>query len=309
MTTETTQSNGVTVLAVNLHDPFGESKTTQEAQTDQDVNATEPQDGSDDTEQETLETSTKEEQELDPIAKAKAGTPKGVQKRLDQLTKQANDWQRIAEQATAALAAARQNADFESDVITSQEEPKRRDGKPTPDQFKSDLEYVEALTDWKVEQALQQRLQREAEQAQRKALDAAERAAQAKYDDYQEGIEAFSRDSALVNNPMVIDVLRDSPIGPEIAYYLGKNPDVRASLEGLPAHRVAAKLGAIEESLQGKTEAKPAKPKASLPKPPAHEAGMKAADTTWQDPNVIDVKRNVELTRQRYLAQGLKPPY
>jgi hypothetical protein len=60
---------------------------------------------------------------------------------------------------------------------------------------------------------------------------------------------------SVVNNPSLrvtptmADVIRESDVGPQVAYHLGTNPAESARIASLPLHRQAAELGKLEVKL------------------------------------------------------------
>ena len=101
-----------------------------------------------------------------------------------------------------------------------------RSGEPKPEQFKTYEEYLDKLTDWKVDKKLADMQEKSARKQQEesqqsyesKARDNLLKAAD-KYDDFED----------VVTNPKMTitvamrDALGESDIGGEIAYYLGQN--------------------------------------------------------------------------------------
>lgn len=88
--------------------------------------------------------------------------------------------------------------------------------------------------------------------------------------DYQE--VAYER-SLKVSAPMAA-AMRASEAGPEIAYYLGKNPDVARRIFSLPAETAGLEIGLIQADLAAKkVEAKPKKVSNAPPPPPKIKAG------------------------------------
>lgn len=85
---------------------------------------------------------------------------------------------------------------------------------------------------------------------------------------------------SVVNNPslpitpMMADVIRESDVGPEVAYHLGTNPQEAARIASLPHHRQAAELGKLEVRLSQPAPKAPTPP--PPPPPPATVAGIAA---------------------------------
>ena len=145
-------------------------------------------------------------------------------------------------------------------------EPQR----PTLEQFEYDEEqYQEALVDYRVNQKIAEREakvaeQQRVEQQHRYLQDYQSRVArttqkgEAKYDDFHEVVH-----NRLPISHVMADVMSQSDIGPDIAYHLGKNPELAQSIAGKPAHLQAAEIGRLEVKLSQK----PAKQTTKAPAP------------------------------------------
>lgn len=153
--------------------------------------------------------------------------------------------------------------------------------RPKLDAFTNYDDYVEALTDWKADQATDRKLQerdnrskeaqeRDAFAAKVSAYDKQAEIAREKYgDDFDEALVS-------VPNPtrQVAIALIDSDIGAEVAYYLASNPDLYEKINNpnMSPLQLAKEIGRIEATLDVK--AKPdeqtvAKEKPKLPSAPA----------------------------------------
>lgn len=177
------------------------------------------------------------------------GRFKGVQPRIDELTRKRHEaereaayWRGVATQGKAQPSAA-------------QQQPAAPE-KPTPDKFTTYDDYVEALAEWKADQKIDQRLtEREAKaakQQQAQALatnweqrQAAARAAMPDYDAVVGGSDAPIA-------PHVAEAIQDSEHGPALAYHLAKNPDVLDRLNNLSPRAADRELGRLEERLSSK---------------------------------------------------------
>jgi hypothetical protein len=201
--------------------------------------------------------------------------PKGVQKRIDRLTR---DKYRLQ----AELEMARRQA--------PQAEPQRQPaegakGAPKPDQFKSYEEFLEARAEWKAEQRVESLLGELRETAQRQAGKAEQQKLQSQwekrvsdamttYDDFEE--VALSPEVP-ISEPMMAAILR-SPKGADVAYYLGKNPETAAQIAGLDPVSAAIRIGEIAA-----TVAKPAPKRTTAAPAPINPVGSRAE--AQKDPN------------------------
>lgn len=78
-----------------------------------------------------------------------------------------------------------------------------------------------------------------------------------KYADY----DAVTRNPNVPITPAMAEIIRDSDVGPDLAYHLGKNLTEAARIAALPQARQAAELGRLEERITA--------PKALPKQPPA----------------------------------------
>ena len=184
------------------------------------------------------------------------GRFKGVQPRIDELTRarreaerEASYWRGIAQQGQA------------------QQSAPAAPIKPTPDKYDDYGEYVEALTDWKADQAVAKRMDQD---NTRKVVETrtqtfAERqvAARAVMPDYDAVVG--SSDTPIANH--VGEAIMESDRGPELAYHFAKNPDVLQNLNGMSPTQAAREIGKLEATLPTKTT--PAVPSKKLSTTPA----------------------------------------
>ena len=125
--------------------------------------------------------------------------------------------------------------------------------KPQLTDYKTYDEYNEALTDWKVDQKLKSRdeeakKQKEAEK-QREATSTWEKKVDALGDEYADYEEVVGQYRDYHVNPAITQVLAESDIGPQLAYYLAKNPDKLEEINNKTPYAVAKEMAKIEASL------------------------------------------------------------
>jgi hypothetical protein len=158
----------------------------------------------------------------------------GVQKRIDELTRARREAERQAEYWQG---------------VATQTAPEAQGDKPSRDDYAEQADYIEALTEWKAEQAVT-RVQREqaaqsANHARQSAWEAREAQTKASIPDY----DAVVPVSTVPIKPHVVEALMDADAGPSLAYHLAKNPDVAARLNAMTPTRAAIELGRIETTL------------------------------------------------------------
>ena len=182
--------------------------------------------------------------------------PKGLKKRFSELTSEIRE---LRTQLAAKPAAA------ETGVATLPiETAKAADpGKPVAANFDTYEQYVEALTDWKLEarDALRAAVDAKANQAQ--VVKTQVDAARARHDDYDQVVT-----DQVPISPAMAEVLVASDHGAEVAYFLGSNPDEAARIAILSPARAGAELAKIESGLNLSTETKPKTAQSKAPTPP-----------------------------------------
>ena len=205
-----------------------------------------------------------------------------VEKRIGKLTKK---W-RTTERERDFERAKRLEAEAELAKLKSQipsaDKPKRED-------FEDEAEFLEALTDWKVESKLKSHTEVVAkkigEDAEKRAateieqeLEEISEKGQDKYEDYSTVV--FDKDLVLTQGMVETALLTD--IAEDILYYLGKNPDISAAIGEMPALKAAKEIGKIEARLVAEKK-KPDEKKADPPAP---------AKKLTQTPEPIDPVRS-----------------
>lgn len=192
-----------------------------------------------------------------PNDRDEKGRFKGVQPRIDELTKarreaerEAAYWRGIAQQGQAQPSAPAAPT------------------KPTPDKFNDYGEYVEALTDWKAEQAVAKRMEqdstRKVAETRNQTFTERQVAARAVMPDY----DVVVGGSEAPISTHVGDAIMESDRGPELAYHFAKNPDVLSKLNDMSPVQAAREIGKLEATLSVKTTpAVPSKKLSTTPTP------------------------------------------
>lgn len=168
--------------------------------------------------------------------------------------------------------------------------------KPKLEDFTTHEEFVEALTDWKFEQREKKAEQDKAQSKQKddlqKTFDAYNKKipeAIEKYPDFEEVVGALSI-------PRVAQLaIVEEDNSTEIAYYLGKNPDIAESLSKMSDVKAVSKIGRIAAQLEKEAPEKPStessddkKPETKVP-PPIKSVGGSSARSTV-DPDKLPMK-------------------
>lgn len=183
------------------------------------------------------------------------GRFKGVQPRIDELTRarreaerEAEYWRQVAQRTQSPAQAASQ--------------------RPVPENFEKYDDYIDALTDWKAEQAVAKRMEADNARkvAETRAQTFAERQAQirAVLPDYDEVVGGS--DTPIANH--VGEIILESDLGPQLAYHFAKNPDALLRLNNMTPTAAAREIGRLEAVLSVKPAA-PAAPTKKVSNTPA----------------------------------------
>lgn len=221
----------------------------------------------------------------------------GPQKRINKAVKAQREAERKAEQLAREIEELKKGGDKkpepkkdETPKADAAKEPK----KPEAKDFSSYEEYVEALTDWKVDVRDRERERKEAERKQAEANEAHKKAwakkvdaAREIHDDYDEVMEEHG--DAPISRAMH-NAIAESDIGPQLGYYLATHLDEAAEIAKMSPTKAIAAMARIEDKL---TAAKPAetkdtKPaKKELPKPARNVGGgATAKEQKLDDPDL-----------------------
>lgn len=187
-----------------------------------------------------------------------------VQERINKITRKRYEAERERDYYKAELERLKAEAQKpkEAPAETTSEKPKEED-------FENYSDFVEALADWKAEQKaaqIERKLKEEREQAQKQSAQqefvAKLEQGREKYSDFDEVV--FDPDVP-ITQPMV-EALHDCEHAADIAYYLGKHPDVAGHIASLSPLAAAREIGIIEAELS-KPKAPPAKKVTQAPEP------------------------------------------
>ena len=173
-------------------------------------------------------------------------TPASVQKRIDELTRLRRSAERDSSFKDKKIAALEEE-------IQKLKETSSAAAKPVKEDFESEDEYIEALTDWKIDQKLNKQPQsekkddkvREEVNTRWDAIDEMFDAGGEKHEDFKE----------LVMNPTLqlteamVDLVIESENAEEVMYYLAKNADLSAKIAVMPLVKAAKEIGKIEKEV------------------------------------------------------------
>lgn len=226
----------LSALAQDANEMPVESDTTDEVQ---DVEASEGDEASGNDEESDEDSQKNEEQK----PKRKPGFKKRIDKLNQRLTERERELEYWREQALKdSKVESNRTAQFASQSDSS--------GKPNPDNFQTHAEYVEALTDWKVEQ---KERERETKAQQKSAQTEYESKVKSHSERLQAFVESHKDFQDVIEDvddvPMSVavqQVILESENGPALMYELAKNRAEYERICALPAIAAARELGKIE---------------------------------------------------------------
>jgi hypothetical protein len=201
----------------------------------------------------------------DDTANAEPAKPaKGVQKRLDELTKRYREAERREERLLALLERQGQGVQQHQPAPVHQ-------GPPREDQYATYEEYDEARIAYVVEQRFAAKQQEEAMRQRQMSVSEKIEAGRAKYEDFDDAVNGIPM------TPYIQQALIEADNTVEASYWLGKNPQEAQRIANLPPMKQALEIGRIAERLlAAEAKPQPPAPKPIPPTPPQTVAGLSA---------------------------------
>ena len=196
----------------------------------------------------------------EPAAEAHK-TPKGVQKRLDELVRQRADAERLAAEQSARLDQALKVVE-QLTGRNAQEAGKQideQDQRPAREMYDDPDTYDDALIEWSTRKASAaaiaeehaRRVEEQTKAQQDQTRTAWEKRRSQALTEMPDYVEVAESPDVQISMPMAgAIVMADN--GPAIAYHLGKNPAEAARIAALPQHMQAFEMGILAASLKGK---------------------------------------------------------
>lgn len=154
----------------------------------------------------------------------------------------------------------------------------RPTGPPQRENFETYEAYLEAKADFQVAEKLKE-VETRAERARQEqsirereeSWQQRQKQASKRYDDFDE----VTMSDDLTITPIMAEAIKDSDMGPDVAYYLGKNPDVAEKIARMNPAAQVRELGKIEARLESTKE--PVKRPSKAPAPIEPVGGGKAS--------------------------------
>lgn len=194
-----------------------------------------------------------EEAKPEDKGEEKAAKQNALNTRFSELTEARKKAEAKAEtEAAARLAAERRAADAEAKLTPPKPEAKA-DVAPQRAQFTNDEEFLQALTDHRVEQKLAERDKKAAEEKERaaqteraKSWDERFKATEAEIPEFKAKLDASP---VKLTRELAAAVL-ESPVGPRILLHFAENPTEADRIIGLTVGQMLREVGKIEARLE-----------------------------------------------------------
>ena len=240
-----------------------------------------------------------EEIEAARVAKIKA-KGEATKRRIETLSAEKLEARRLYEATQAELAHLK--AEIARNAV-KQDSRTDSNGRPDPSKYAAgvyDPDYVEALTDYKVDMRTRQILDEQQNKTtmalQRQKIDALEAEAVKAHPDYLDVI------SDVLEHPIAgvkafQDLLNDADDPAELSYYLGKNPDELDKLLDMNERQASRYLGKLEDKIS--IQSPPAKKLSDAPAPPSPLKGAKSSTTVNSDPEKMSMAEYAAWRKQQ----------
>ena len=215
-----------------------------------------------------------EKAEADPTHDIEEDKPIGKDKksrlneRFSELTHKRKSAEQERDQARKDAQAhreAKEKLERELNELRTKYEPPKTEADPEPQrqQFQSDADFIKAVKDWSADNALREAEKRKAEEAAKaeqqkivKQWQERQTAFQQQTPDYA---EVLGSSSAQVKDH-IRDAILESDVGPQLLYFLAKNPDQVDKLNDMSVPGALKELGRMEDKLgKPKSEVKDTK--------------------------------------------------
>ena len=170
------------------------------------------------------------------------------------------------------------------------------DGKPTMAQYANVEDYVEAVSDWKLNQREQQTQKQQAEEQQKQFLEKTEKIyAQA------EKIRGFDRDAfdELPLTNAIAQAIVGSEVAPKLMAHFVSNPDEVTRIAGLSPIRQIAEIGKLEDKVSSVVVKPVTVSKAPAPIEPIGTRGSSTKDPSDMTDHEFAKWRKAQIAQRR----------
>lgn len=229
--------------------------------------------------------------------------PRGVQKRLDELTREKHEARREAEHWREM--AMRQQP--QQPAQPAQQPKQEASDEPLFEEYMDVAAYTKAVIKWQKDQdqkaAAQQKAEQEKSERQKKFQDSAQKFSETAPD----FAELVFQNPNLPITEVMVDVMTEADNPAAVAYYLAKNPEEAARIAAMSPAGVGRAIGRIESSLSqpAETTRQPVQRNVTqAPPPPTTLTGAKAPSKKPEEMTMAEYAAHRAEERK---AKGLRP--
>ena len=236
----------------------------------------------------------KKDDSLNPESESQPEDSKNVQKRIGKLTKKMRTAERERDYEKNENTELKRKLEELTSKVDEMSSKILDSNKPLKEDFADEDDFIEALTDWKIDQKLgktekkekkeEKKVDQESSKETYYGLDDAMESGRDKYDDF----DKLVLDENLIISPEVTQIVLDTDTPEDVIYYLASNPKKSKSISNLDPVRAAREKGKME----GKVEKELSKPKPSKKqsKAPSPIIPVRTEGVTEKDPNKMSPK-------------------
>lgn len=263
------ETKEVAAKAAEASDESQEQSETDEESTDESAGSEELEAASDE------ETDEESDEQQEEKPKKQGGFKRKLNKLQTQLSAKEQEIEYWKQQALKQK---------ETETQTEKPEPVKALDKPVRDDYESLEEYLEAVTEWKVEKRL-------ADAEIKKTQESLKTEAQKKQETYQERLNSVKKElkdfddvisdfiadyGDIKFSTALNDLILESEVGPKVIYELAKDKTMLDKLNSLSPLAAAKEFGKLEDKLSAPKEKQPIKVKTSAAPPLKTIAAQKA---------------------------------
>lgn len=229
----------------------------------------------------------------------------GMQKRIDKLTAKLHEREEVIKSMQEQYRPPAQPAE---PVKVETPQPVNTSDRPVPKPGEDPVDFIDRLTEWKLEQKTAQQTQRQQQETQARSdgelmehWKSKVAQAHAKYDDFEE----VTNNEDVKLAPFMARAMMESDVGADIAYYLGNNPAEANRIASLTPTAQAREIGRLEARF---TEQSGGRKVSSAPEPitPIGDKGTTGKvekAKSIDDPNLSDAEW-LALRKQQVRERG-----
>jgi hypothetical protein len=192
----------------------------------------------------------------------------------EELKKENHDFRRMTKFIQRAARAEERAAMLEQQLDERQKKQQSSDEKPIRENFQNDEEFIDALTEYKVNKKIPELVNSVRENEMSNANNQQANALREKYSDFDD-VMAEANEMPVPAKAMqpLGTALVSSGMSDEIKYYLASNPEEFNRIVALPPLKIMAAIDAISDKLTGKEPHQPAKKPSPIVPPKSKGTG------------------------------------